>query len=110
MKRFNILIPVVLCIAVVAGVIFYSSKSKKLLSPLPEAPDFEVVFYTPVPEGTTPTSTPSATPKGQKSGSTPTVKPTNKPSVSPTAKQSTPSVQSASSPTKSNTPTPTKAN
>lgn len=58
----RLLVAILLLGAAVLAVYFFLTGRKKLLSPLPEAPAFEVIFYTPTPEPES-ISTPSATPK-----------------------------------------------
>jgi len=52
---------VVLLIA--SGGILALSNRKELVSPLPEQPALEMIFYTPTPLPLSPTGSPSATPK-----------------------------------------------
>ena len=75
-------------ILLLGGVGYYIfGSTKRFVSPLPEEPSMEIIFYTPTPEPVTPTSSPSATPKAGIKPS-PTKKPTTVPSVSPTAEAS----------------------
>lgn len=63
----------------------------RMIRPIPAKPSFEVVFYTPTPGETTPTSSPSATPKVKasvKPTATPKLTVTPKPSVTVTPKLS----------------------
>lgn len=61
------LIFVILFLLAVLGLIYLFIKGKnKLVSPVPKEPSFQVIYYTPTPGATTPTSTPSATPKPKK--------------------------------------------
>src|SRR3989338_1271703 len=67
----------VIVLVVIAGAVFAVSNRRKLLSPLPETPAYEIVFYTPTPEPLSPTSSPSATVKAE-AKATATAKPTPK--------------------------------
>lgn len=73
---------------VVFGILFYWIFGRdRMIRPIPAKPSFEVVFYTPTPAESTPTSTPSATPKVKavvKPTTTPKPKATSTPSLSPT--------------------------
>ncbi len=95
----------ILFLIIIAGVGFlFIQGKKKLVSPIPSEPTFEVIFYTPTPGQTTPTSTPSATPKVKLPTSTP--KPSPKTTVSPTVKATvSPTVKLTATP--SSTPKPT---
>ncbi len=76
-------------VIIVMGVVFLMRGNKKIISPIPPKPSFEVIFYTPSPLPATPTSTPSATPKVKKTPSPTPKTATNsavKVSPSPTAK------------------------
>lgn len=66
---------------VCAGAYLYMNREPVIISPVPAAPNFEVVFMTPTPTVLVPTDTPTPTPKGGKS---PTAVPTKK--ISPTSK------------------------
>lgn len=104
---------IVLGILILAGASFYflSSSSRKMVSPIPPQPSFEIIFYTPTPIPTEEPATPSATPKGKKAP-TATVKPTvtkaseSPTSVSPTKAQisTTPTVKPSSTTTPKVTP------
>ena len=92
-KNYFGVIIVILVLVVIAASIFFLTGRKKIISPLPDEPSFEVVFYTPTPSQETPTSSPSATPVEKKSPSatakpkdtTPTQEPTEAPNEEPTA-------------------------
>lgn len=88
-------------LVVIAGIIIgvvvflFIKSSRKLISPVPPKPNFEVIFYTPTPGPVSPSATPSATPKvkkaltptaSPKATASATVKPTVKASPSPTTK------------------------
>lgn len=63
-RKKSFLLPLVLALIVlllIAGAILAVSNRRKLLSPLPETPAYEIIFYTPTPEPLSPTSSPSAT-------------------------------------------------
>jgi hypothetical protein len=79
--RFIFLTLFVLAVVAAGGVYFMTRPKNQILSPLPKAPSFQIIFYTPTPVESLPTSTPSATPK-VKAG--PTTKPTTKPTPKPT--------------------------
>lgn len=89
-KRIPVRTFVVIFLLVIIGLTayYFLTARNKLISPLPESPTFEVIFYTPTPPPVT-ISTPSATPK-----TTPKPAPTGKPkptvtlapSLSPTIK------------------------
>ncbi|OGG02940.1 hypothetical protein A2W14_02025 [Candidatus Gottesmanbacteria bacterium RBG_16_37_8] len=84
----NFMLPVIIVVVVIllAGVGFVVFKSRsKFISPLPDEPAVEIIFYTPTPEPVTPTSSPSATPRSQKKAS-PTITPTNAVTATPTNK------------------------
>lgn len=90
----------VVLILIVVGVFLWLAGSKKLVSPVPPKPSFEVIFYTPTPGPVTPSATPSATPKGKKAP-TNTPKPSPKATIAPTVK---PTVKASASPTAEPTP------
>ncbi|OGG16891.1 hypothetical protein A3D78_06440 [Candidatus Gottesmanbacteria bacterium RIFCSPHIGHO2_02_FULL_39_14] len=81
-RRF--LLPVVIVLVVfISGIGFLIIKSKsRLISPLPDEPAVEIIFYTPTPQMRTPTSSPSATPKTAVRQPSPT----KKTEVTPTGK------------------------
>lgn len=93
-------VPIIIVVTIIGGVLFLFLRKPKIVSPLPETPSFEVIFYTPSPEPITPTSSPSATPKVKKTAATvaptkaatqsanitTTVKPTAKPTATSTIK------------------------
>jgi hypothetical protein len=88
-SKWNVLLIIFgIIVLVITVVLFIMKGDRKIISPIPPKPDFEVIFQTPVPSFTEPTSTPSATPKLKKAVSTITVKPstnpTSNPSLSPT--------------------------
>ena len=71
----------------IAGSILAVSNRRKFLSPLPETPAYDIIFYTPTPEPLTPTSSPSATVKAEAKAtvtSKPSPKATVTEAVSPT--------------------------
>lgn len=79
---------VLVFLAALGLVYLFIQGRNQFVSPVPKEPSFSVIYYTPTPISTTPTSTPSATPKPTKvpvtSAPTKTVTPTAKASVSPT--------------------------
>lgn len=105
-EKRNSWLPVVLILMVFLiigyGAYLAFGQNKKVLSPIPAKPDFELIFYSPTPSESVPTMTPTVTPKQKKgtaaaptpttaaksSSPTPTVKATPKPTVKPTAKPS----------------------
>ncbi|MCL4339345.1 hypothetical protein M1271_06685 [Patescibacteria group bacterium] len=92
----NFIIIIILLVIIGGSLLFIKSRAK-MVSPVPPQPNFQVIYYTPTPGTTSPTSTPSATPKVK----SPTSTPVPKPKVSPTKEvQPSPTSQSAS-------PTPT---
>lgn len=82
-----IILVIIVTLVILGGLYFWFKGRSKLVSPVPAEPDFEVIFYTPTPSETLPTSTPSATPKVKQVASptpqatTPTVKKTASPSA-----------------------------
>jgi hypothetical protein len=93
----SLLLIIIILLLLSVGLYLFLQGQKKLVSPVPSKPSFELIFYTPTPGETIPTSTPSATPKVKKTGSpTGTPKPTFKISITPTAK---PTVKTTPSPT-----------
>lgn len=80
--KWPIIIGLILLLLAGLGYLVFSG-SQKFISPLPETPAVEIIFYTPTPEPVTPTSTPSATPKAAKK---PTATPTKSATATPTAK------------------------
>jgi len=89
-RKKSFLVPLVLALIVlllIAGSILAVSNRRKFLSPLPETPAYEIVFYTPTPEPLSPTSSPSATVKAEAKAtvtSKPSPKATVTEAVSPT--------------------------
>ncbi|KKS47974.1 hypothetical protein A3J20_00905 [Candidatus Gottesmanbacteria bacterium RIFCSPLOWO2_02_FULL_42_29] len=89
-RKKSFLVPLVLALIVlllIAGSILAVSNRRKFLSPLPETPAYEIIFYTPTPEPLTPTSSPSATVKAEAKAtvtSKPSPKATVTEAVSPT--------------------------
>ena len=82
---------IILAVVVLVIGYFWISGKDKMIRPIPAKPSFEVVFYTPTPAESTPTSTPSATPKVKavvKPTATPKLTATPKPTVTVTPKLS----------------------
>lgn len=78
---------IILAVVILVIGYYWFAGRDRMIRPIPAKPSFEVVFYTPTPAETTPTSTPSATPK-VKATAKPTVTPkpkaTSTPALSPT--------------------------
>ncbi|OGG20640.1 hypothetical protein A3D03_00400 [Candidatus Gottesmanbacteria bacterium RIFCSPHIGHO2_02_FULL_40_13] len=74
------LLIILVVVVLVIGYFFINGKDR-MIRPIPAKPSFEVVFYTPTPGETIPTSSPSATPKVKA-----TVKPTAAPKLTVTPK------------------------
>lgn len=66
-----------------AGYLIFG-RSGNLISPLPDTPAVEIIFYTPTPEPVTPTSSPSATPKPGAKKATVTAAPKKELTLTPT--------------------------
>lgn len=67
---------IVVILAILGGIgYFVFGMNSKFISPIPETPALEIIFYTPTPEPVTPTGSPSATPKiAKKPAATATIK------------------------------------
>lgn len=72
---------IILAVVVLVVGYFWISGKDRMIRPIPAKPSFEVVFYTPTPAESTPTSSPSATPKVKA-----VVKPTAAPKLTATPK------------------------
>ena len=89
-KRNNVKWPVVAgAVVAILAVIGYLvlGNTKRFVSPLPDEPAVEIIFYTPTPEPLTPTATPSATIKVTQK---PQPTATSKPEPTPTEAEATP--------------------
>lgn len=88
--KWPLFIGFILVVVALAGYLAFGL-SRKFISPLPDEPAMEIIFYTPTPEPVTPSASPSAT---SKSASNPT--PTRKPTLAPTtAVNASPTVTSS---------------
>jgi len=96
----GIIVIVIFIIIISSGVYLWLVGKSKVISPIPEEPSFEMIFYTPTPAESELTSSPSATPKDEG-----TPKPTAKPTAKPTVK---PTVEKEEAPTPTEKPTPTE--
>lgn len=91
-SKLTVVVAILLLIFIVGGGLFLYLKSKeKLVSPVPSQPNFQVIFYTPTPGETTPTSTPSATPKAKQ--------PTKAPTETPKPEEPSPTLEEKEEPT-----------
>src|SRR3989344_3562082 len=63
-RNFKLPAVLILIVVLLGGAGYFAlNASSKFISPLPDTPAVEIIFYTPTPEPVTPTSSPSATPK-----------------------------------------------
>lgn len=62
-QNFWPLAALILIVLIIAISYFWISRNEGIVSPVPPKPSFQIIYYTPTPGMTTPTSTPSATPK-----------------------------------------------
>lgn len=87
------LVFLVLFLLVIGGLIYLFIQGRsQFVSPVPKEPSFSVIYSTPTPGATTPTSTPSATPKPKKT-------------PAPTKAETTPTPAATVTPTAAPSPT-----
>lgn len=91
---------------IVGGGYLYIKSGENLVSPVPREPSFQVIFYTPTPGETTPTSTPSATLKPDESKKAPTSIPKESPEPTGEKEEPTATPTEGVTPTEGATPTP----